>query len=244
MFRVMRGLRTVLDFLFPPRCLACGARTLAPSFCAACAASITSPASPLCVVCGLPFTAPGDDHRCGACLNRPPRFARARACAIYRRSAEARSPIAVALHNYKYGRDVTLGRWLGELFADRCPLIVDHDVIVPVPLHLERLRWRGFNQALLLARPLARRHRLPLHPFAIARTRATVPQVGLNEADRRRNLVGAFTIRDRAAVRGRKILLVDDVYTTGATVDECARALRRAHATKVDVLVLARAVLD
>jgi len=163
---------------------------------------------------------------------------------VYRRSTETQSPLAVALHRYKYARDVTFGRWLGELLADRCPLTIDHDVIIPVPLHVERLRWRGFNQALLLARPLARRYRIPVDPFLLRRVRPTPPQVGLSEAERRRNLVGAFAVRDAAALRGRQILLVDDVYTTGATVDACARALRRGGAKRVDVLVLAHAVLD
>ncbi len=239
-----RGLQALLDFLFPPRCIGCGACTEHPSFCPACTVAIPLPASPLCSVCGLPFRGPGDDHRCGACLRRAPRFDRARACAVYRRSTETQSPLAIALHRYKYARDVTFGRWLGELLADRCPFTIDHDVIIPVPLHVERLRWRGFNQALLLAQPLARQSRVPVNPFILRRVRATAPQVGLSEAERRRNLVGAFSVQDRAAIRGRQILLVDDVYTTGATVDACAKALRRAGAQQVDVLVLAHAVLD
>jgi len=121
---------------------------------------------------------------------------------------------------------------------------VTHDLLVPVPLHLRRLRWRGFNQALLLTRPLAQRCGARLDPFVLARTRPTSPQVGLDEAARRRNIAGAFAVRDPAVVRRRSVLLIDDVYTTGATVEECARVLRRAGASRVDVLVLARAVLQ
>jgi ComF family protein len=145
------------------------------------------------------------------------------------------------LQRFKYGRDVTLAPVLGALLVERCPLPVDHDLLIPVPLDLERLRWRGFNQALALGRILAARRHRPLHPMALRRCRITPPQVGLNEAERRRNIAGAFAVRDRAAVRGRTILLVDDVMTTGATVDECAKTLRRAGARRVDVLVLARA---
>ncbi len=159
---------------------------------------------------------------------------------MYDGVAGASSPLAAALHRYKYGRDTTLAPALAELLSDHCPLSVNHDVIVPVPLHIRRLRWRGFNQALLLAKPLAKRFGVPLDPFILRRTRATPPQVSLGEADRRRNIAGAFAVRIPGLVRDRSALLVDDVYTTGATVNECARALRRAGARRVDVLVLAR----
>jgi ComF family protein len=126
--------------------------------------------------------------------------------------------------------------------AEQCPLQVDHDMVIPVPLDLARLRWRGFNQAAMLARSLAARHRRPWQPMALSRCRSTPPQVGLNVEERRRNVAGAFAMRHGAAVRGRTVLLVDDVMTTGATVNECAKTLRQAGgATRIDVLVLARA---
>lgn len=124
-----------------------------------------------------------------------------------------------------------------ELLAAR-----GYDAIVPVPLHIARLRWRGFNQAVLLARPLARSWRIPLEPLALRRSRPTAPQVGLGEVERRRNIAGAFEIRDAAAIRGRRVLLVDDVFTTGATVEECSRVLLKGGALAVDVAVLARAL--
>ena len=136
---------------------------------------------------------------------------------------------------------MTLARVLGRFLAAHCPLPIDHDLVVPVPLHLERLRWRGFNQALSLARALVPRGDARLAPMALVRQRATAAQVGLGEADRRHNIRGAFAVSDRARVRGRRVLLVDDVMTTGATADECAGTLRRAGARQVDVLVLARA---
>jgi len=145
------------------------------------------------------------------------------------------------VQRFKYGPDVTLAPTLGDFLADNGPVMDAYALLVPVPLHPSRLRWRGFNQALLLARPLARRGRVRLAPFALARTRPTAPQVGLNDKERQENIAGAFTVRDPVLVRGRSILLIDDVYTTGATVNECARVLRGAGARRVDVLVLARA---
>ncbi len=117
----------------------------------------------------------------------------------------------------------------------------EYDAIVPVPLHVARLRWRGFNQAALLARPLARRCRLPMETLALRRIRPTTPQVGLGQVERRRNIAGAFAIRRRSSIVGRRILLIDDVYTTGATVEECARVLLEGGARLADVAVLARA---
>lgn len=148
------------------------------------------------------------------------------------------------MQRYKYNRDVSLAAPLSRLLARHCPVDLDgYDLVVPVPLHVSRLRWRGFNQALLLARRLVRGRRPGVDPFVLERTRPTLPQVELDEVERRRNVAHAFHVRRPAAVQGRRVLLVDDVYTTGSTVKECSHALRRAGAAEVDVLVLARAVL-
>jgi len=195
--------------------------------------------SPLCPVCGDAFAGGGPDHRCTRCLQRARYFARARACALYR--SDLRSPLVATLHRFKYGRDVTLAPLLGAYLDEHCPLAIDHDVVIPVPLDLQRLRWRGFNQAAVLARFVAARRRRPFNAMALRRCRSTPPQVGLGESERRRNMAGAFALRDRDAVRGRTVLLIDDVMTTGATAEECAKTLRRAGARRVDVLVLARA---
>lgn len=194
----------------------------------------------MCPRCGLPFAGSGIDHLCEGCRRRAPRFDRARACALYDVGSDFGSPLATALHRYKYKPDPALAPVLADFLASRCPYRADYDVLVPVPLHLERLRWRGFNQAALLARRLARQWALPLDPFGLTRTRATPPQVGLDETERRRNVAGAFAVPRPERVRRRRILLIDDVYTTGATVNECARVLKRAGARRVDVLVLAR----
>jgi competence protein ComFC len=116
------------------------------------------------------------------------------------------------------------------------------ELIVPVPLHPRRLRWRGFNQSVLLAREVGRAYSTAMDPFVLARRRETPPQTQLTEIERRRNMRGAFAVNPNRSVKNKSILLVDDVYTSGATVNECSRALRRAGAKQVYVLTLARAV--
>jgi len=242
---VPRLWEAALSLLYPPACCACGAPTARSGFCAPCRTAIHPPTSPLCSICGTPFETRGaTDHPCGRCLNQPPRFGRARAAAIYDAAEAATHPLKSVLQRYKYSRDVSLARPLGGLLADPLPLpVADYDVIVPVPLHPDRLRWRGFNQAQLLADQVARPRGVPIDPFSLQRVRPTRPQVDLNEDDRRRNVARAFDVVRPERLRGRRVLLVDDVYTTGATVDECSRVVRRAGAADVDVLVLARAVL-
>jgi len=236
---------SALDLLYPPRCPGCAASTDDPlGFCPACSRQIHPPSSPLCSICGDPFAGAGPDHLCHRCLERRPSFGRARACATYVAAEVGRSPLKQVLQRYKYLPDVSLAPVLARLLLAHCPLTpADYDLLVPVPLHLRRLRWRGFNQAQLLGRALARTHGLALDPFALERTRPTQPQVELDDATRRRNVAGAFAVATPARVRRRRILLLDDVYTTGATASECSRTLLRAGARHVDVLVLARAVL-
>lgn len=235
----MRPVTWIVDILFPPRCPACAVRTEQVALCGRCLGAIVAAQSPLCPSCGECFAGAGPDHLCSRCAQRRPHFDRARACAVYGR--DRTSPLIDALHRFKYERDVTLAPVLGRFLRERCPLRIDHDVVVPVPLDLERLRWRGFNQAAMLAAALARPARLGVAARALRRCRPTAPQVGLDEAERRRNVAGAFAVRERTAVADKRVLLVDDVMTTGATVDECAKMLRGAGAVAVDVAVLARA---
>jgi ComF family protein len=147
-----------------------------------------------------------------------------------------------ALHRLKYGRDVSLAPALASVLTACAPRRSDHDRVLPVPLHRARLRWRGFNQSLLLAQGFCGGSRGRLDPWTLERRRATPPQVGLGEQDRRRNVRDAFVVVRPDSILGATVLLVDDVMTTGATVDECARVLRRAGARHVDVLVLLRAL--
>jgi ComF family protein len=138
---------------------------------------------------------------------------------------------------------VSVGKLLAQLAATHFPFVEEqYDVIIPVPLHLDRLRWRGFNQSLLLSRSIGRIHRIRVDPFLLERSRPTVPQTQLKESERRENVKGAFTVATPEQIQERQVLLVDDVYTSGATVAECTKALVRAGAQAVDVFTLARAV--
>jgi len=239
----------LVDWLYPPRCRACADRIDGRDsefFCAPCWAKIQRVSHPLCTVCGRPFPdASGDDHVCGGCLERAPRFAAARAWACYPREEQAEHPLRQVVQKYKYGRKVSLGKPLGRLLARGCGEYLSEvcaDLIVPVPLHHKRLRWRGFNQSLLLARQVSRFYGVPVDPFALQRRKETTAQTQLPEADRRRNVRGAFALHPGKSVKDLTILLVDDVYTSGATVNECSRTLKRAGAKEVYVLTLARAV--
>jgi len=211
-----------------------------------CQAEIRTPRAPLCVLCGAPFGTVEDiEHRCSRCLADVPSYGRARACAAYATADRADHPLKAVLQRYKYTPDVTLARPLGRLLTERCPLAVqDYSVVIPVPLHVSRLRSRGFNQSQLLARLLARQAGVRMDPFSLERVRPTRPQVELDHAERQRNVRHAFKVCRPERIRNQRILLVDDVFTTGATADECSRELRRAGAVAVDVLTLARAVMQ
>lgn len=200
--------------------------------------------SPLCSRCGIPFPAHiGPDHECGACLKTPPLFRHARAWAYYHYGESPLQPVSEAIQQFKYHRNLSVGKLLAQLAATHFPFAGEaYDVIIPVPLHLDRLRWRGFNQALLLSQSISNISQIRVDPFLLERSRPTVPQTQLKESERRGNVKGAFTVTDPERIQDRQVLLVDDVYTSGATVAECTKALMRANAKTVDVFTLARAV--
>ncbi len=235
--------RLLLDAVLPPRCLSCREGVdRQGGLCPACWRRLTFIGPPVCDCCGLPFeVAALTGTLCGDCLGRPPPFCRARAVLVY---DEASRRLVLGL---KYGDQTyaarAYGAWLARSGAE---LLTGADLLVPVPLHPWRLFWRRYNQAALLAQAAHRLTGVPYLPDLLARRRATPVQGGLGRAGRRRNVVGAFQVRRRLAgrVRGARIVLVDDVLTTGATAAECARVLMRAGATSVDVLTLARAIRD
>jgi ComF family protein len=229
----------LLTLIYPEMCAACDALCLAPGLCPRCAESLYATA-PCCPVCALPEDGAAG-LVCRRCRRSPPPFART--LAPWRYGGE----LAVAIRRYKYGGArggglPELARPLAALLAGA--LVVDVDVVVPVPLHRERLVARGFSQAHLLARLALRaaRVRAPL-VGALTRLRATDEQAGLTRAARAANVSGAFTVPAPAAraVAGRRVLLVDDVITTGATASACARALRHAGAAEVTIAAVARA---
>ncbi len=239
-----RWLRMFVDLVFPADCDACERPLPLGHFsclCAACWNAMTPVPGACCQVCGVPLGASAEAvPSCPACLRHPPAFTSARAAALYLPAATGLNPLAAAVGALKYRRRRAVAEALGVLLAERYPFASDV-VLVPVPLHVARLRSRGFNQALLLARVLGRRRGIEIAPRVLARIRETDAQTGLSAADRRRNLRGAFVVRRRDLVRGRPIVLVDDVLTTGATADACTRALLAAGARRVDVYTAGRA---
>lgn len=239
----------LVDWLYPPRCRACGSRIVGRDtqyFCLLCWKAIQVVSHPLCDICGRPFPdGSGEDHLCAACMTRRPFFVQARAWACYPREEDSVQPLRRVVQKFKYGRKVALGKPLGRLMVDGCDKFLKNwqvDLVVPVPLHPKRLRWRGFNQSLLLGRQVSLTYEIPLDAFALCRSTATPPQTQLTEEERRRNVRGAFELAREHSLQGKAVLLIDDVYTSGATVNECSRTLLKGGAKEVFVLTLAHAV--
>jgi ComF family protein len=228
---------TVLEFFLPRLCLFCEApvgEAAEVAVCPECEGQIQWAESPLCTCCGKMFAdRKGGDRVCGECQTDPPSFARARAAAMYD------GPAATAITRFKFGRQMAylpvMQHWLKRPLC--MELVADADLLVPVPLHPKRVRNRGFNQALLLAQGFPQ---VPLAREAVVRTRHTAPQVGLNPKERKDNVKGAFAVPDPGLVKGKNVLLIDDLFTTGSTAKECARVLRKAGARQVEVLTVAR----
>lgn len=229
-----------LDFLFPPLCHIC--RSFIPDagelhICRICRESLPLVASPLCTICGIPFAGAGNDHICGQCLAHPPHFDSARAHLLHEGSARN------MIHAFKYHYRTHLRRPLALLALEGLTGFITEqkpDVIVPVPLHRLRLRSRGFNQAVLLGKFFSARLSLPMLTKGLLRIRQTEPQIELSGEERRNNVKGAFAVSDPACIKGKRILLLDDVMTTGSTADECAKELKKAGAISVIVITIAR----
>ncbi|MEW6259322.1 MAG: ComF family protein [Thermodesulfobacteriota bacterium] len=268
---VQRWFRTLVDIwqeaLFPAVCIHCRrylhleaagsvpARSVTTQkeifcalFCPACMDAIRLIRSPKCSVCGMPFWGDGEsDHVCGQCDIQPRPFASAEAVGVYD------GPLRSAVHALKYDGKLRVARILGRSLAlhfAASGLRRTVDLIVPVPLHPVRLRKRGFNQSILLIQGWEKW--LPadekgccspvIHIEALRRIRNTRPQMSLGRKERQTNIIGAFDLHPGAVVEGKRVLLVDDVLTTGATVAECATVLLKAGAAKVDVLTVARTI--
>jgi ComF family protein len=210
-----------------------------PRLCAACWSGLTFLDGPACACCGTPFAVDaGEGSLCAACLARPPAITKARALLAY--DEDSRAAILALKHADRLELVPGFARWLVRVGR---PLLEDCDLIVPVPLHRGRLWLRRYNQSAELARRLASDWSRAYEPLALVRSRRTASQGEMPSARaRRRNVLSAFKVSDPARVRGRKVLLVDDVLTTGATAEACARALRRAGAADIAVLTLARVV--
>jgi ComF family protein len=222
----------LLQALWPPCCLVCGERgDRGRDLCAACAGALPS-LRIACPTCALPLPLPAP--ACGACLGDVPPLAAVHAAFVYTR------PLDRLLPRFKFHGDLAAGRLLAQLLADACAEWARPDALVPIALHRTRLRQRGYDQALELARPVAHRHGIVLCPQLLVRHRATAPQSAqADAATRRRNLRDAFSVPAGAALPAH-VALVDDVMTTGATLHAAAKALRRAGVARVDAWVCAR----
>jgi len=224
----------VQRILLPPHCLLCDQRSDGVGdLCSGCRADLQRNRI-CCPRCALPLQTPAP--LCGECLQREPPFAAAFAPFVYAH------PFDLLVTKLKFGRSLAAGRVLAGLWlaaSNELPALPQ--MLVPVPLHPDRLRERGYNQALELARPLARVLRVPLKANLLERTRATPAQTNLDAKTRRRNMRGAFTINATGLPPAAHVALIDDVMTTGATLRECARVLKRAGVARVDVWALARA---
>jgi ComF family protein len=236
-----RAGRRAVDLLLPPLCLRCGTPVDdVGALCAACWVNIGFIAPPFCACCGYPFEFdPGPDSVCAGCTRARPRYARARA--VFRYDDFSRDLVLGFKHADRTDAAPAFGRWLARAGGE---LVADADLIVPVPLHWLRLFQRRYNQAALLALALARTTGVAAAPSLLRRRRSTPSQGRLGRLARRRNVAGAFRIdpRQGARIEDRRVLLIDDVLTTGATAEACAAALLQAGAAAVDVLTLARVV--
>jgi ComF family protein len=229
----------LLDLLLPPRCLACGAPVGGNGeLCPGCWRGMTFLGPPHCACCGLPFPfEAGKDALCGACLGDKPHYDRARA--VFRYDEQSRGLVLSFKHGDRTHSAPAYGRWMRRVGAE---LLHDADLLVPVPLHWSRLFARRYNQSALLAHAIHAAGGPEVAPDWLIRHRRTPSQGRRNATARAENVRAAFALRRGRSVAGRRVVLIDDVFTTGATIDECARVLRRAGAARIDVLTLARVI--
>lgn len=239
----MNPVTSLLDIIYPPRCHICmdisyNNSAENPHICDNCSRSFKKISHPYCSICGIPFISKADeDHLCGKCLLKRPYYDEMRAPYLYE------GPIMYAVQRLKYsGRSYivnSLGHLLGE-FAGAWLGNTENMILLPVPLHVKRMRQRGFNQSILLAREANKVLRASPDYETLKRIRNTNTQTGLKLKERRRNVKGAFEVLNDSKIKGKDIILLDDVATTGSTINECARVLKKAGCRNVYGLVLAR----
>jgi len=237
--RLRRIGRALVDGVLPPRCLSCGEIVDQPdALCGPCWGGITFFAPPWCALCGLPFPHPmGEDAVCGDCAREPPTWQQARA--VLRYDKNSRRLLLAFKHGDHTHSAAAFGQWMHRAGSE---VLTGADLLVPVPLHWTRLFQRRYNQASLLAHAVRAAGGPEVAADWLVRRRRTPAQGHLGPAARERNVEGAFAMRAHRNVVGKHVVIIDDVMTTGATVGECARVLKRAGAASIGVLTLARAL--
>ncbi|MDU9050232.1 MAG: ComF family protein [Candidatus Electrothrix sp. Rat3] len=232
------GIQALQELLFPARCLGCTEQLSSsspPLLCPNCHHGTSEISPPFCTCCGRPLPS-GDNHLCLSCLDHPLLLTKARSSFLYQ------EPISTLVRQLKFNGNLN-GLATLAVLAKKTAAFADlntPDLILPVPLHIQRLRERGFNQSLLLARACFPQWREKIRFDLLQRQRATIPQTRLNGKARRSNLHNAFCIKKSAEISGKSILLVDDVFTTGSTLHECAKVLLKAGAKEVETFTVAR----
>ncbi len=237
---VHAGWRMALDVALPPLCPACRDPVTDSALCASCWSKLAFIAPPYCERLGIPFAYDaGPGMLSMEAIANPPSYGRARAAVRY--DDVARALVHALKYNDRLDLAPAMGRWMARAGEE---VLASADALVPVPLHWRRLWARRFNQSAALAQAIARARGVTITHGLLRRVKSTAQQVGLSKSERAENVQGAFRVLpgDRAQVRGQRLVLIDDVLTSGATVDACARALLRAGAAGVDVLVFARVV--
>lgn len=244
--KVFRGLKKILDLVFPQHCISCAEAIKLEEhvLCSGCIADIGFIQQPYCFKCGVPadlsYEFPHKEFVCGVCRLSPYHFDRARSLGFYD------TVLRATIHHFKYRKqmrvltemDLLLEKYFLEV-PDFCPGFT----VAPIPLHFNKMKERGFDQAFLIARQVARVLKLPLEGGLLRRVKATNPQATMTRMERARNIKGAFEVNRPELLVGKNILLVDDVFTTGATVNEAAKVLKKKGAGKVYVFTLGRVVV-
>ena len=231
-----QAIETAVTFLYPAECHVCKGFlgvTSMPYICGNCWQDVQFLEPPWCDICGTPDV----NGLCEDCAIVPPRYGKLRSIAFYQTTLQE------AIHLFKFGKKKVFAPHLIQLMNAHIPLdcsISAYDFVLPIPIHKKRLRERGFNQAMLLADGIAKTGGLPVLADALVRKRHTVAQSSLDKEARQQNIVGAFEIRNPDVIRGKRLLVIDDVFTTGATIREAVSELWTADPAEVDVLTLAR----
>lgn len=235
---LQQTIETVINFLYPSQCRVCenqiGLESV-PYMCDTCWHDIDFIEPPWCEMCGIPNT----EDKCDSCAANPPPYGKLRTIAFYEAALQQ------AIHLFKFEKRTTLAKPLTQLLMQYIPddfSIAEYDFILPIPIHKKRLRERGFNQATLLANGIAKITGVPVVTDVLTRYRNTSPQSSLDRETRQTNIIGAFELHKKEVVQDKRILVLDDVFTTGATVREAVKVLWNADPIEIDVLTLARAL--